>query len=147
MQIHRYVKRIWRIRVTPDFLYKVEDQEKKRYSWTCNIMQENNCRITTRTDRGRLPIFSYNVALGIPIYAIINRWCKLILMCINLTHKIVSFSSLISNLSFKHCSVYYYKYMCYTRYPVLYNLDYFFPYNILIVHVLQSSMIYQHGGF
>ena len=57
MEVYHYIETIWRIIVTPDFLYNIYDNEKYYPGGPINIhikslidiIQENNMVITTKT--------------------------------------------------------------------------------------------------
>ena len=74
--IYHYVEIIWRIIVTPVFLYSIYDNEKYDPGKPFNIhiqlliiiIQENNRLITTKKGKGELPLFGGNRQHIIPIY-------------------------------------------------------------------------------
>ena len=77
-----YIERIWRILVTPNFLYNIYDDEKyypvepvnMHIQLLINIIQKNNLVITTKKGKGKLPLFCGNGERVIPIYASDNTW-------------------------------------------------------------------------
>ena len=68
MVIYHYTERILRIIVTPNFLYNIYNNEKYypgepvniHIQSLINIIQENNKVITTKKDKGKLPLFCGN---------------------------------------------------------------------------------------
>ena len=77
MVIYHYVEIIWRILVTPNFLYNIYNHEKNypgepaniHIQPLINIIPDNNWLITTKKGKGKLPLFYGNVEQVIPIYA------------------------------------------------------------------------------
>ena len=76
MVIYHYVGRIWRVLVTPNFLYNIYDDEKYypgepvniQIQSLINIIKENNREITAKKGKDELPLFCGNVERVIPIY-------------------------------------------------------------------------------
>ena len=76
MIIFYYVKIIWRVIFTPDFLYNIYNHEKYykgesvniHIQLLINIIQENNRVITTKKGKGKLPLFCGNIQLLILVH-------------------------------------------------------------------------------
>ena len=69
MVIYHYVKRIWRILITPNFCYNIYDHEGNypdepvniHIQPLINIIQDNNWVITIKKGKGKLPLFCGNI--------------------------------------------------------------------------------------
>ena len=76
MVIYHYIEIIWRIVVTPIFLYKIYDHEKYypgepvniHIQSLINIIQERYWVIATKKGKGKLPLFWGHLERVIPIY-------------------------------------------------------------------------------
>ena len=77
MVIYHYVEIIWRILITPDFLYNIYNYEKYypgepvniNIRSLINIIQDKNRFILTKKGKGKLPLFCGNGERVILIYA------------------------------------------------------------------------------